>query len=427
MLKEQMTVKKTRKTLSNGLSLLVVEIPGSKSSAVSYWVKAGTRKNPGGKEGLAHFLEHILLKKTRKYASDKKLAFTLENYGAYKNGWTGRDEVYYTIHAPTERVDKTLNILSEIVGRPLIDKNSMDSEREVIKKEIIRAESNPERYVWDVWYKSFFAGTSLQNSTLGTEESLGNINVKDLQDFWKHNYLTEGDLLFVCGGEKTDRVYDFAEKHFGRIKIKKEKSHGVMKLGDAARISVDKKTISQASIILSFEADLVGRDMRYKTYMLNAILSSGWSSRLMQRLRAEESLIYRRRGSMHRYFDKGALLIELSTSSEKFPRMLTTLSEELKKLKHSKVGDRELRRVKNFSEGVLISETQTPSDYLQWYGHYELFWPKDSESVEDWINGINTVSSEDIIKMARKYFVNTNWHMGIVGDIDEKSIEFSVS
>lgn len=161
-----MKINKTRTDLSNGLPLVVIEVPGLESAVVSCWTKAGSRFNPEGKEGLAHFLEHVVLKKTKKHNTDLKLANYLETKGIWKNGWTHKDYVFYEITSPAKNIKYAIDILSQMILDPLIDDKAVAQEREIIKKEIVRKASQPDLLIWDTWYKVFFQGTSLEYSNL---------------------------------------------------------------------------------------------------------------------------------------------------------------------------------------------------------------------------------------------------------------------
>src|SRR5260221_4061597 len=104
-------VKKTRVKLSNGLNLLVIEIPDSKSLVTSFWTKAGARVDPEGKTGMAHFMEHLLIKKTKSYPSDIELAKVLEKVGAFKNGTTNKDWMNLNITSAKGDLELTVSTL----------------------------------------------------------------------------------------------------------------------------------------------------------------------------------------------------------------------------------------------------------------------------------------------------------------------------
>lgn len=211
-----MAVKRTRIALSNRLPLVVIEIPGSNSSTMSFFSKAGTRMNPDGKDGLAHLFEHLLLGKTKKYPTPTELSEAVEGMGATKNGFTSREIVGYTISSAAKDAKSGIEILNEIVNRPLFDEESLSKEKLVIEKEQVKANSDPEKTVRELMYKIFFAGTPLESSNLGTATSLKRITLQDVENFWKENYVVENSLLCVAGGVSFKEVEQAAENTFGK-------------------------------------------------------------------------------------------------------------------------------------------------------------------------------------------------------------------
>lgn len=416
-------VKRTRTTLSNGLPLVVIEVPGSKSAVVSFWTKAGTRLNPKGKEGLAHFLEHVLLKKTRRYPTDQKLAEILERVGAWKNGLTHRDYINFSISAPAKALDIGVGVLSEMIFGPLIDKKGVNKEREVIRKEQIRKDSSPEDLVWDVWHKVFFKGSSLEYSSLGTATSIYKVKEGDLRNFWERYFKTKNSLLVVSGGVDIKEVKTIAEKYFGEEKLKVSYKIPVYKYKNQERVKIEKKELPQATMLMSFRFNHTREDF-YPLIILRGILFAGWSGRIPQRLRVKEGLIYSWEGILQRYVDTSAFNIILSTDKRKFGNMVSILSEELNKLKRGELDLKDLVRLKGYIEGSLITSVETSEDYHNWYAKNELFWPEDVESVEERIENIKKVTSKEVFEVANKYLTKDNWQMAVVGDVKEK--DFSV-
>ncbi|MBI3443390.1 insulinase family protein [Candidatus Woesebacteria bacterium] len=411
-------MKKTRTKLSNGLTVVIIEVPGSKSSVVSFLAKAGTRYNPKGKEGLAHFLEHIILKKTKDYPSELKLAEALETKGAFKNAWTNRENVNIMIQSSAKKLPTSLDILSGMIFHPLIDKVSVNAERGVIEKEQIKINSNPETKVRDLWYKIFFKGSPLEFSNLGTDTSINNIDKDSLLEFWGKYYKTQSSLLFISGRVDTDKTYNLAEKTFGYQILAKNTRAPLFEYEVNKHIVIERRKDKQTSMQLSFRLNKDLVDDLYPLRLLRAIMVAGWSSRISQTLR-KEGLIYNWEGRVNRFLDTGAFAIKLSTAKDKFRRMLNILNEELLKIRIHKVSQKELLRVKGFLEGFLLSRVETSVDFHNWFAEDELLWPESVDNFEKYVRKIKNVTPEKILDIAKKYIRDDNWQIAIVGDIEE--------
>jgi len=417
-------IKKTYTKLTNGLPLLIIEIPHAKSCAVTYWSKAGTRFNPEGKEGLAHFLEHLLLKKTKKYDSNEKLARVLESVGASTNGWTGREGLTLYVNCATKDFERSISVLSEMVRNPLIDKDSILSERKVIEKEIARKQSRPDDLIWELWFKLFFNNSPLEHPNLGTKESINKLIRSDFINYWKNDFRTKDSLLAIAGGIKFKDVLSKANKYFSKDKLK-EKKVPTFNYKKGKSLIIKKMDLPQSSLLISFRT--FGGPISKETYpliMLRIIIGSGWSSRITQRLRIKESLIYGWGTNIARYYDTGSYTIRMGTEKNKIPKLTSILGEELRKIIKEGITEDELKLYKGYITGSMLAGMQTPWDYLNYYAADELYDPGTIESVEERVKNINKITRSQVNDVARKYLREDNWYMALVGDNKPGDIDF---
>jgi predicted Zn-dependent peptidase len=417
-------IKKSRIVLSNGMPLVIVEVPGAKSLVTSFWTKAGSRADPEDKAGLAHFLEHLLLKKTKNYPSDRMLAEALEKFGAFKNGSTGKDTLCITITSAAKDLALTANVLSEIVFNPLIDKEGFEAEKKIILQEQARKHSLPDELVWEAWFKIFFSPTPLTRPVIGTVSSMDNISQADSIEFWSRYINSRNSILLISGGLKTEDAQRVAQKYFGKNKLGGPRVFPSYEFEGSKRIIVEKRSLPRTNMLLSFR--IPGGPISKETYpllVLKNILSGGWSSRISQRLRVKESLIYGWNSSMKSFLDTGALIFILASADKDFIKMVATLCQELANLREKGITEGELELAKGFMEGSILSSMETSWDYADWYAYDELYWPRNVESVEERIMRIKQVSKEDVEKVAKKYLTQDNWHLAAVGEIEERDIK----
>lgn len=416
-------VKKSRTKLSNGLPLVVVEIPGSNSLVTSFWTRAGSRFDPAGKAGMSHFLEHLLIKKTASYPTDIKLAHVLESVGAFKNGHTNKDRMSLEITSSNKDLDLTVRILSEMVSNPLIDKSGFDSERKVIFQEQARRQSLPDDLAWEVWWRIFFSPTSMAESVLGDKKSMMSIRVDEAKKFWLDNSSSFTNLLFLSGGVSTKKAVSLAEKYFGKTKLSRVDVPSFT-YNPENKIIVEKKDIPRTNLFMSFRTPggPVYEDF-YALLVLRNIFASGWSSRVFQRLRVKESLIYGFGSRVLRYYDTGAFALIGASDKRNFLRMVSVLCEELVKLREKGVSNEELKLAKGFIRGTTLSDVETSWDYTDWYVGDELYWPEKVDSPEERIGKIDQVTLGDVERVAKTYLRDDNWLLAAVGDVKEEDIK----
>ena len=417
-------VKKTRITLSNGLPLVIVEIPGSRSLVSTFWTKAGSRLDPEGKAGMAHFLEHLLIKKTKSYPSDKKLALVLENVGAFKNGSTNKDWMNLNITSTSEDIDLTSKILEEMVFNPYIEKHGFNAERKVILQEQARKRSLPDDLAWEIWFKIFFNPGPMSNPVLGDEKSLNSIELNDAARFWEQHFRSASNLLLISGGVGAEKAIKLSEKYFGKHRLASEFSVPTFTYEDSDRVRVEKRILPRTNMLMSFRipGGAIYKDF-YALLVLRGILATGWSSRIYQRLRVKESLIYGTGSTLRRFFDTGAFILTLASSKKKFPKMISILCEEIVKIRERGISEDELTLAKGFIRGTTLSGVETSWDYNEWYSYDELYWPESADSVEGRLEKIKKVTRKEVEAAAKKYLTKGNWHMAVVGETREKDIK----
>ncbi len=420
-------IKKTRKLLSNGLPVVVIEIPDSKSLITSFWTKAGARFDPQGKAGMAHFMEHLLIKKTKSFPSDIKLAQALEKVGAFKNGSTSKDFMELNISSSSKDLELTTHILSEMVFNPFIDKKGFEAERKVILQEKARKESTPDDLVWEVFARIFYTGSPLTNSVLGDKKSLENITIDDAKEFWSNISTKNSNMLFVSGGVDTNKVLKLAEKYFGKKKLREDNDIPTFNYKVEKRIQIEKRILPRANMFLGFKIPGGKRyDEIYALLVLRGVLALGMSSRIYQRLRVKESLIYGTGSRVTRYFDSGTLAFMLASDKNNFPKMISVLCEEIVKLRENGITQKELELTKGFISGNTLSNVETSRDYEDWYALDELYWPENMDSPEERVVKIQKVTKKDVEDVARKYLTKDNWYLAVVGDINEKDLKVNL-
>ena len=417
-------VKKTRTTLTNGLPLVVIEIPDSKSLVTTFWTKAGNRIDPDGKLGMAHLMEHLLLKKTKSYPSDFEFGQVLEKVGASKNGTTAKDWLNFNITSSSKDFELTTRVLSEMVLNPLITKSGFENERKVVLEENSRRRTHPENSTWDIWFKIFMANSPINCSTLGTVEGIKAINLSDTLKFWGQKMLRKDSILVFSGGVDSATIHNLCEKFFGSHSFSSDLDVPTYDYKSETRIVIEKNDAPQTNMIMSFRIP-GGQiyDDYYALLVLRGILCLGWSSRITQRLRVKEALIYGNGSNLHRYFDIGAFTFNLGSSKAKFSKMVSVLCEEIVKFREDGITEKELQFTKGYMEGLTSRTIETSWDYIDWYAFNELYWPENAESPEERLEKLKSVTKEEVERVAKKYLTNDNWQLAVVGDVKEEELK----
>ena len=183
--------------LDNGLRVLLA--PSSTNVVYAgIAVAAGTRNELPGESGMAHFVEHMSFKGTRRLTS-MQILNRMDSVGGDLNAYTGKEEtVYYSVFL-REHLRRALPLLMDIVFNSTYPQTELEKEREVVIDEIDSYLDTPAEQIYDDFEAKLFAGHPLGRNILGDAERLRQYTTADLKAFVSRTYKMEKAVLFVKG------------------------------------------------------------------------------------------------------------------------------------------------------------------------------------------------------------------------------------
>lgn len=200
-------------TLNNGVRV-ASEDSGILTSTVGLWIDAGSRYENPANNGVAHFLEHMAFKGTKK-RSQTDLELEIENMGAHLNAYTSREQTVYYAKCFEKDLPKAVEILADITQNSLLGEAEIERERGVILREMQEIETNLQEVVFDHLHAIAFQGTALGQTILGPTENIQSINRSDLVQYVSSHYKGPRIVLAAAGGVQHEELCKLAEKHFG--------------------------------------------------------------------------------------------------------------------------------------------------------------------------------------------------------------------
>ncbi|RYE17878.1 MAG: insulinase family protein, partial [Sphingobacteriales bacterium] len=188
-------------TLPNGIRILFKHAPFAVTHCC-FVLNGGSRDEQPGNEGLAHFIEHLLFKETEK-RSTTQILNRLELVGADLNAYTTKE--YTCIHASLlqQHLERTIDLFEDILFHSTFPADELEKERGVILDEIASYLDQPEEAIQDDFEEMLFKGHPMGNNILGTPDTVGRLDAKDMKAFIKANYATN-EMIFAVFGN-----YDF--------------------------------------------------------------------------------------------------------------------------------------------------------------------------------------------------------------------------
>ncbi|MFN5153790.1 MAG: M16 family metallopeptidase, partial [Gemmatimonadota bacterium] len=176
-----------RTVLPNGLTVLSEQMPGVRSVALGAWVRSASIHEPRELMGVSHLLEHLVFKGTET-RSAREIALSLESLGGSLDAYTGREHTSYQARVLDEHLPQAADVLLDLIFRPALRQSDLDLERGVVLEEIAMVQDTPDDMVFELHNELVWGEHPLGYSILGTEESVGALELADLRSLHDHAY-----------------------------------------------------------------------------------------------------------------------------------------------------------------------------------------------------------------------------------------------
>ncbi len=367
-------------TLGNGLRIVSNLVPYVHSITLGIWINAGSREDPEGLEGLAHFIEHAIFKGTRK-RDYIEIARCIEEAGGYIDAWTTKEQTCICVRCLREHLPLAFDLLADLVCEPVFPEEELEKEREVVLEEIASVNDTPEELIFEEFDLRSFPGHPLGAPILGTAKSIERFSRKKLRRFMRRHYVPSKMLVTAVGNVDHNELARLAETHFGYLKepaADEDSLRRSFELSAYQPFSVSrKKRIYQSQLLFG---TVIPRDDRrfWSLMVLNAMLGSGMSCILNLELREKRGLVYQAYSSLAFLDELTTFNIYAGTDKGKAPKTLETIAELLNGKALREPAPEELSAAKSKMLGSLIlgmeKMTRRMSHIAQdvfYYGNYQ--------------------------------------------------------
>ena len=351
-----------REKLANGLRIITKRIPSVQSVSLGIWITTGGRYESSVQKGVAHFLEHLLFKGSRKY-SCRKIKESIEGVGGALNGFTSEELTCYLAKIPHRHLDMALDILSDMVLNPCLKEEDIAKERSVILEELKMYRDLPQSYVYELLDQLLWPRHPLGEPVIGTVESLRAIGRAQLRAFKNGAYTPANIVVSAVGlldeARLTKRISAiFSQKESGSLNSFRQAKHTQNK----KQLKIFMKDTEQTHLALGFASFHREHPLKHAQNLLHIILGANMSSRLFNEFREKRALAYEIGTALKRYRDTGAFLVHAGIDNRKVCDCLTLIFKELAKVKNFPVTADELRRAKDFYLGQLALALEDTMD-----------------------------------------------------------------
>lgn len=389
-------------TLPNGLRI-IHEPSASKVAYCGFAIDAGTRDEGENEQGMAHFVEHLIFKGTRKRKAWHILN-RMENVGGDLNAYTNKEETVVYAAFLTEHFDRAAELLADIVFHSTFPQNEIEKETEVIIDEIQSYEDTPSELIFDDFEDMIFRNHPLGRNILGRPEQLKTFRSEDAAAFTSRFYRPSNMVFFILGNFDFRKIVRRIEKLTADISpAGVENRRTPPPLYVPERLVVPKET-HQAHVMIGSRGYNAYDDKRTALYLLNNILGGpGMNSRLNVSLRERRGLVYTVESNLTSYTDTGAFCIYFGTDPDDVDTCLRLTYKEMKRMRDVKMTSSQLAAAKKQLIGQIgVASDNNENNALgmaKTFLHYNKY-----ESSESVFRRIEALTAEELLEVANEMF-----------------------
>ena len=389
--------------LPNGLR--IIHTPSTTNvTYCGFAVDAGTRDEYPDEQGMAHFVEHLIFKGTRKRRAWHILN-RMENVGGDLNAYTNKEETVIYSAFLKEHFARAVELLTDIVFSSTFPQQEIAKEVEVIIDEIQSYEDRPPELIFDDFEELIFPDHPLGRNILGEPEQLRRFGSQDALRFVGRYYKPTNMVFFVQGDIDFKRIVRTVEKATAGIPFSEVEGYQRQApLPYQPRQLVSHKDTHQAHVMIGGRGYNAYDERRTGLYLLNNILGGlGMNSRLNVSLREKRGLVYTVESNLTAYTDTGTFCIYFGCDQEDADYCTELVHKELKKLCDHALTSTQVHAAKK----QLIGQIGVASDNFEnnaldmakCFLHYKRY-----EEKEEIFQRIEALTSSQLLQISNEMF-----------------------
>lgn len=372
--------------------------PHSKSVSIGIWVKVGSRDEPEGLWGCSHFLEHMLFKGTARRTAEV-ISATIEKRGGYLNAYTDRDMTTYHARVMDPDLGEAFDVLQDIAQNSVLKDADIENERQVVLEEIKQLEDDPAGLIHELSMGNVWRGSSLAHSILGTAESITNVTVDQLREYYDELY--SGELIVAAAGAVDHE--EFVGLVEGSVQSRRAKAtHMRVTPVHRGGVIAHPRETSQVQLSVTAKGLPYGHRDAATLAVISSYLGAGASSRLFQEVREKRGLVYAIYTHNTSLEDAGVMEVYAGTRSQNVAQVVDLILEELDKVTGG-LDEAVLDEEKHKALGSFILRSESNQQRVNQLGVSTLRLGR-PQTVDEVVDKLRRVTNEDVVRVSGALF-----------------------
>ena len=405
-------------TLPNGLRVLTEHHPDVHSATIGLWVVAGSIYESASEAGIAHLLEHMVFKGTRK-RSMTQIATVMDLLGGGMNAFTEREFVCFHVKVLAEHSPRALELLCELISQPALDPELLAIEKSVVLEEIRAIEDAPEEMVEDLFLSTLWSKSRWGRPIIGDAKIVERLSSEDLQRFMDKHYGPQNVVVVAVGDVQHDKIVALANKWLDQLPPNtKTRASEPREPKVSSNHVIQRDETEGAHLIIGTRAYRHDDPKRFASWALDSIMTGGYSSRLFQEVREKRGLCYSIGGLSACYRTAGFWAVETSVAPDSAAKTADIIGRELRKVKKNNVTKTELSRAKEMARVNLLLSEESSSAQMGRIARNELYYGRQKSTAET-LAEIQGVTREAIEEVAHEIFDARWMNFAAIGPFED--------
>jgi zinc protease len=410
-------------TLNNGLTILLVENPSLPTVSITASVFAGARYDPESKAGLAIMVSRLLDEGTENRTS-LEIADAIESVGGAIDTDGSFERIVAMAGVLNKDVDLGLELLSDLLIRPIFPQEYVDKEKERTLAEIVSAQDRPQVVAGWAFNELVYQDHPLHRPSHGYPNTVERLTRDDLLEFHRRYFVPNNIILSVVGDFQVPELLPKIEKALGSWEAKPVTFpiYPEPTRQNTKRLKFITMPAQQLNIYLGHLGISRTNPDYYALQVLDTILGggAGFTARIPQRLRDELGLAYTTFASitMTAGLDPGRFVSFIGTSPENMKLAINELLNEIRRIIEEPVTSQELQDAQDYLTGSFVFGFESSPQIARFLVHAHVYG-LGFDFIEKYPHYVRAVTVNDVTRVARKYLDSENYTLVVVGPVAE--------
>ena len=401
----------TEYDLDNGLHVILHQDNTTPIVTVSVLYHVGSKNEPPGRTGFAHFFEHLMFEGSPNIGRGEYFKI-IQGAGGQLNANTTNDRTYYYQTLPSNQLELGLYMESERMLHAKIDSAGIATQKEVVKEEKRqRIDNQPYGSILENMFKYAFEGTNYEWTPIGSFEDIDAATEQDFVDFYETFYVPNNATLAIAGDIDIPQAKKLVKKYFGEIKRGTKDiprpDIQVKEMDDEVRETVF-DNIQLPAVVHAYRIPEQGTKDSYALTMLTTLLSGGESSRFQKAIVDEQQLAVAVQAFPFTMEDAGLFgffgLANMGTSPEDLE---ASIEAEMERVKNELISEKEFQKLQNQVENQFVRQNGSVQGLAENLANYHVYFGS-ADLVNTELERYREVTREDIQRVAKQYLTKDN-------------------